>query len=111
MFFFFFKFFLGLRGCRGGRFMDFYGGFGDLYGGVRDYSAELRSFLLTICMFAPESTTNSPSSSFIVDAAGKTHSPEGAQNVAFSVSLSFKIFLASFHASPRAHRSCLSISA
>ena len=33
-------------------------------------SAELRSFLLTMCLLAPESTTNSLSSRFIVDAAG-----------------------------------------
>ena len=32
-------------------------------------SAELRSFLLTMCILAPESTTNCPSSGFIVDAA------------------------------------------
>ena len=33
-------------------------------------SAELRSFLLTVCILAPESTTNSLSSGFTVDAAG-----------------------------------------
>ena len=47
-------------------------------------SAELRSFLLTICMLAPESTTNTLSSGFIVDAAGKIHSSEGEWNVALS---------------------------
>ena len=47
-------------------------------------SAEFRSFLLTTCMLAPESTTNSLSSGFIVDAAGKTHSSEGESNVALS---------------------------
>ena len=38
---------------------------------------ELRSFVLTMCMLAPESTTNTLSSGSIVDAAGKTHSSEG----------------------------------
>ena len=66
-------------------------------------SAELQSFLLTMCMIAPESTSNSLSSGFIVDAAGKTHLSEGVQSVAYSVSLSLLVFLASFHASPRAH--------
>ena len=37
-------------------------------------SAELRSFLLTMRTLAPESTTNSLSSGFTVDAAGKIHS-------------------------------------
>ena len=47
-------------------------------------SAELRSFLLTICMLAPESTTNSVSSGFIVDAAGKLHLSLDEKNVDFS---------------------------
>ena len=34
-------------------------------------SAELRSFLMTICILAPDSTTNSLSSGSFVDAAGK----------------------------------------
>ena len=37
-------------------------------------SALLRSFLVTMCMLARESDTNSFSSGFIVDAAGKIHS-------------------------------------
>ena len=37
----------------------------------------LRSFLLTMCMLAPESTTNSLSSGLIVDAAGIIHSSQG----------------------------------
>ena len=45
------------------------------------------SFLLTICMLAPESTTKSLSSGFIVDAAGKTHSSEGRR-----VECSFVLF-------------------
>ena len=44
-------------------------------------SALFKSFLLTMCMLAPESTTNSLSSSFMVDAAGKIHSSVGEKNV------------------------------
>ena len=73
-------------------------------------SAESKSFLLTTCMLAPESTTNSLSSGFIVDAAGKLNSSVGEKNVALSFSLTLWIFLASIHASPRTHRSCLSVS-
>ena len=73
-------------------------------------SAEFRSFLLTVCMLAPESTKNSVSCGFVVDAARKTHSSEGESNEVVSVSLNLWIFLASFPASPRAHRSCLSVS-
>ena len=47
-----------------------------------------------MCMLAPESATNSLSSGFIVDGAGKLHSLVGEKKVALSVSLSFKIFLA-----------------
>ena len=72
-------------------------------------SAEFRSFLLNMCMLAPESTTNVPSSRSIVDGAGKLHSLVG-EKVALSVSLSMKNSLANLHASPRAHRSCLSAS-
>ena len=39
-------------------------------------------------MLAPESTTKSLSSGFIVDAAGKTHSSEGEKNVVFFFSVS-----------------------
>ena len=73
-------------------------------------SAELRSYLLTMCMLAPVFTTNSLASGFITDGAGRHHSLAGEWNVLFSFSLSLKILLASFHASPRAHRSCLSVS-
>ena len=64
-------------------------------------SAELRSFLLTICMLAPESTTDALSSGFIVDVAGKIHSSVGEQNAVF---LFFELI------ESRAHRSCLSVS-
>ena len=50
-------------------------------------SAELRSRLLTICIPAPESTTNSLSSDSFVDAAGSTHSSAGTKNVALSFEL------------------------
>ena len=73
-------------------------------------SAELRSFLLTTCILAPESTTDSLSSGSFVDAAGSTHSSAGSQNVALSLSLSLYMFLARFHALLRAHRCCLSVS-
>ena len=55
-------------------------------------SADFRSFLLNMCIDAPESSL------------------VGEKKVALSVSSSFKMFLASFHASPRAHRSCLAAS-
>ena len=45
-------------------------------------SAELRSFLLTICILAPESTTNYLSSGSFVDATGSTHSSAGEWNIA-----------------------------
>ena len=50
-------------------------------------SAELRSFLLTICILAPESTANYLSSRSFVEAAGCTHSSEGAWNGALSFEL------------------------
>ena len=49
-------------------------------------SAEFRSFLLNMCMLAPESSTNSLSSSFITDGAGRHHSLEGEKKVALSFS-------------------------
>ena len=66
--------------------------------------------LLTICTQAPQSTTNSLSSSSFVDAAGNTLSSEGELSVALSFSLSLWMFLAKFHALLRAHRCCLSVS-
>ena len=55
-------------------------------------SAELRSFLLTVCVLAPESTTNSLSSGSFVDAARSTHSCARKQNAALSFSLSLYTF-------------------
>ena len=73
-------------------------------------SAELRSLLLTICMLAPESTTNSFSSSFMVDAAGIIHSFCTRTEWSFVLFFELVNVLARFHALPRAHRSCLSVS-
>ena len=47
-------------------------------------SADLRSFLLTMRILAPESTTNSLSSGSFKDAAGSTHSSAGKQNAALT---------------------------
>ena len=55
-------------------------------------SAELKSFSLTICILAPESTTNSLSSGSFVDAAGSAHSSAVKQNVALSFSLNLYAF-------------------
>ena len=49
-------------------------------------SAEFKSFLLNICIDAPESTTNSRFSGLRVD-AGRHPFSEGAKNVALSCSL------------------------
>ena len=45
-------------------------------------SAEFKSFLLIMCIDAPEATTNSLSSGFIVDGAGRHQTSEGEKNVA-----------------------------
>ena len=47
-------------------------------------SAELRSFLLTICILDPESTTNSLSSCSLAEALGRTHFSASEKNVALS---------------------------
>ena len=54
-------------------------------------SALLKSFLLIICIDAPESTTNSLSSGLRVD-AGRHLFAEGEENVALSRSLNFNTF-------------------
>ena len=72
-------------------------------------SAFLKSFLLIVCVDAPESTTNSLSSGFRVD-AGKHLFSEGEKNVALSCSFNFNTLLASFHAASRAPCSCHSVS-
>ena len=59
---------------------------------------------------APESTTNSLSSGLRVDGAGRHQFSEGEKNAVLFISLFLGIFLASFHAASRAHRSCHSVS-
>ena len=72
-------------------------------------SASLRSFLLIMCIDAPESTTNSLSSGFKDDA--RWHLLSGDEkNAAFSCSFDLNTFLASFHAASRAPCSCHSVS-
>ena len=72
-------------------------------------SASLKSFLLIICIDAPESTTNSRSSGLRFD-AGRHLFSEGEKNVALSCSFNFNTLLASFHAASRAPCSCHSVS-
>ena len=66
-------------------------------------SAEFMSFSLTMCILAPESTTNSLSSGSLAEALGRTHFSAGEKNVALSFALSLLMFLARFHALLRAH--------
>ena len=68
-------------------------------------SAEFRSFLRSMHIDAVESTTIFLSSGFMTDSAGRHQTSEGEKKIALSVSFSFKIFLASLHTSPWAHRS------
>ena len=69
-------------------------------------SASLESFLLIMCIDAPESTTNSRSSGLRFDGAGRPLFSEGEKNVALSCSSNFNTLLASFHAAWRAPCSC-----
>ena len=73
-------------------------------------SAEFKSFLLIMCIGAPESTTKSLSSSLRFDGAGKHQLSQGEKNAALFFSFNFRKHLASFHAASRAHRSCHSVS-
>ena len=68
-------------------------------------SASLKSFLLIICIDAPESTKNSSSSGLRFD-AGRHLFSEGEKNVALSCSFSFHTLLASSHAASRAPGFC-----
>ena len=65
-------------------------------------SVEFKSFLLIMCIDAPESTTNSLSSGLRIDGAGRHQFSEGEKNAVLSFSLNFRIFLASLHAASRA---------
>ena len=73
-------------------------------------SASFKSFLLIICIDAPESTTISLSSGPRVDGAGRHQFSGGEKNAVLCFSFNFWIFCASFHAASRAHRSCHSVS-
>ena len=73
-------------------------------------SAEFKSFLLIMCIDAPESTTNYLSSGLIVDCEGRHQFSEGEKNVVLLFSFNFRIHLDIFHAASRAYRSCLSVS-
>ena len=71
-------------------------------------TSEFKSFLLIMCIDAPESTTNSRSSGLRFD-AGRHLFSEGEKNVALSCSFNFNTLLASFHAASRAPCSCHSV--
>ena len=73
-------------------------------------SASFKSFLLIMCIDAPESTTNSRSSGSRVDGASRHQFSEGEKNAALFFSFNFKDILASLHAASRAHRSSHSVS-
>ena len=70
-------------------------------------SEEFKSFLLIMCIDAPDSTTNSLSSGLIVDGEGRHQFSISEKNVVLCFSLNFRRHLAIFHAASRAHRSCL----
>ena len=73
-------------------------------------SASLKSFLLIICIDAPESTTNSRSSGVRVDDVGRHLFSEGEKNVVLSYSYNFNTLLVSLHAASPAPYSCHSFS-
>ena len=72
-------------------------------------SASLKSFLLIMCIDAPESTTKSRFSSLRVDAGSHLFS-EGEKKAVLSRSFKFNTRLASFHAASRAPCSCHCVS-
>ena len=69
-------------------------------------SDELKAFLLSMCIGAPDSTTNDLSSGFFEAGAGNDQTSEGEKNVVLSLSLGSWTFFTISHASLRAHRSC-----
>ena len=73
-------------------------------------SAELKSFLLSTCIDALESTTNSRSSGIFQEGAGITHASVGELNVALSLFLTLWTFFAKSQASLRAHLSSCKVS-
>ena len=72
-------------------------------------SAEFKSFLLIMCIDAPESTTKSRSSGLSFD-AGRHLFSEGEKGAALFFSFTFRTLLASFHAASRAPSSCHCVS-
>ena len=73
-------------------------------------SAEFKSFLLIMCIDAPESTTNARSSGLRFDGAGRHQFSEGQKNDALFFSFNFRTLLASLHAASRAPCSFYSVS-
>ena len=73
-------------------------------------SAECKPLLLSMCIDAPESTAHSLSSRFVKDGSGIHQTSVGEKKLALSLCLSFRILLANLAASPRAHRSYMSVS-
>ena len=71
--------------------------------------SRIRLFLLIMCIDAPESTTNSHSSSIRFD-AGRHQFSEGEKNAVLFFSYYLRMLSASLHAASRAHRSCHSVS-
>ena len=78
--------------------------------GFVSVSAKFKSFLLIMCIDAPESTTNSLSSGLRFDGASKHLSSEGEKNAALFFSFYLRTLLASLYAASRAHPSCHSVS-
>ena len=74
------------------------------------FSAEFKTFLLIMCIDAPESTTNSLSSGSRFDGAARHQFSKSEKNAVLLFSFYFWIFLAKFHAASRAHRSGHSVS-
>ena len=66
--------------------------------------------MLSMCIDAPQSTTNSLSSGFFEGGAGDDQTSEGETNVTLSLSLTLWTFLAKSNASLRAHLSSYRIS-
>ena len=72
-------------------------------------SSERESFLLSMCIEAPESTTNIRSSVLLETSTG-AFIFTGEYNAVLSLALSLYIFLARSHAALRAHSSCREVS-
>ena len=73
-------------------------------------SSELKSFLPSICIDAPESTTNSRSSGDFEVCAGVALAARGEKNVALSVFLSLWTVFAKYYATLRTHLSWCKVS-